>query len=369
MVCPCSVATVAHIALGTTRTLIHRAADVALKERRPLVVVPRETPLTQIHLRRLLELAEAGAVVLPACRASTRGPGRCRTPWTTWSARCSPPWASSRPSSRRGTGPALSTPGAPAGPAGGGTALPVDREPARISAMFAGIAGRYDLMNRLMTLGLDGGWRRLAALEAHVGDGGRALDACCGTGDLTLALARLWPRASVVGLDFTEAMLDGRAGRPPGCGAPGRARRSGSCAATCSSCRSPTASSRRSPSAGACATCPTWAALSPRWRGSRGPAGAWCVLSRRWRRRGRSVRFHDVWMGEVVPRLGRVVTGEPSAYAYLPASVAAFPRAHELAAVMCRAGLTRVRYRRLGLGAVALHVGEVPAEPAVGRPS
>jgi 4-hydroxy-3-polyprenylbenzoate decarboxylase len=60
------VATVAHIALGTTRTLIHRAADVALKERRPLVVVPRETPLTQIHLRRLLELAEAGAVVLPA---------------------------------------------------------------------------------------------------------------------------------------------------------------------------------------------------------------------------------------------------------------------------------------------------------------
>ena len=66
VVCPCSVACAAHIALGTTRTLIHRAADVALKERRPLVVVPRETPLTQIHLRRLLELAEAGAVVLPA---------------------------------------------------------------------------------------------------------------------------------------------------------------------------------------------------------------------------------------------------------------------------------------------------------------
>lgn len=69
VVCPCSLATAAHIALGTTRTLIHRAADVALKERRPLVVVPRETPLTQIHLRRLLELAEAGAVVLPAMPA------------------------------------------------------------------------------------------------------------------------------------------------------------------------------------------------------------------------------------------------------------------------------------------------------------
>ncbi len=75
VVCPCSVATAAHIALGTTRTLIHRAADVALKERRTLVVVPRETPLTQIHLRRLLELAEAGAVVMPAMPAFYSRPG------------------------------------------------------------------------------------------------------------------------------------------------------------------------------------------------------------------------------------------------------------------------------------------------------
>ncbi len=66
VVCPCSMSTAAHLALGTTRTLMHRVGDVALKERRPLVLVPRETPLTQIHLRRLLELAEAGAVVVPA---------------------------------------------------------------------------------------------------------------------------------------------------------------------------------------------------------------------------------------------------------------------------------------------------------------
>jgi len=66
VVCPCSMSTAAHIALGTSRNLIHRAADVALKERRRLVVVPRETPLSPIHLRRLLELSEAGAVVLPA---------------------------------------------------------------------------------------------------------------------------------------------------------------------------------------------------------------------------------------------------------------------------------------------------------------
>jgi len=69
VICPCSLSTVAHVALGTTRNLIHRAGDVAIKERRPFVVVPRETPLSPIHLRRLLELAEAGAVVLPAMPA------------------------------------------------------------------------------------------------------------------------------------------------------------------------------------------------------------------------------------------------------------------------------------------------------------
>jgi 4-hydroxy-3-polyprenylbenzoate decarboxylase len=66
VVCPCSMSTTAHIALGTSRNLIHRVADVAIKERRRLVVVPRETPLSSIHLRRLLELSEAGAVVLAA---------------------------------------------------------------------------------------------------------------------------------------------------------------------------------------------------------------------------------------------------------------------------------------------------------------
>jgi 4-hydroxy-3-polyprenylbenzoate decarboxylase len=69
VVCPCSMSSAAHIALGTSRHLIHRAADVALKERRPLVLVPRETPLSPIHLRRLLEASEAGATIVPAMPA------------------------------------------------------------------------------------------------------------------------------------------------------------------------------------------------------------------------------------------------------------------------------------------------------------
>jgi 4-hydroxy-3-polyprenylbenzoate decarboxylase len=66
VICPCSMGTVAAVALGTSRSLLERAADVTLKERRKLVLVPRETPLSVIHLRNLVAVAEAGAVVLPA---------------------------------------------------------------------------------------------------------------------------------------------------------------------------------------------------------------------------------------------------------------------------------------------------------------
>jgi len=66
VVCPCSMGTVAAIAHGTSRSLIERAADVTLKERRPLILVPRETPLSLVHLRNLTLATEAGAVVLPA---------------------------------------------------------------------------------------------------------------------------------------------------------------------------------------------------------------------------------------------------------------------------------------------------------------
>jgi len=74
VVCPCSMSTVGTLATGAMANLIHRAASVALKERRKLVLVPRETPLSSIHLRGLATLNEAGAVILFAAPGFYHGP-------------------------------------------------------------------------------------------------------------------------------------------------------------------------------------------------------------------------------------------------------------------------------------------------------
>jgi demethylmenaquinone methyltransferase / 2-methoxy-6-polyprenyl-1,4-benzoquinol methylase len=243
-----------------------------------------------------------------------------------------------------------------------GRALPIDRDPRLISAMFAGIVARYDLMNALMTAGLDRRWRRIAGHQAGLTAGDRALDVCCGTGDLAFTLAEVCPACDVVGLDLTPEMLT-RAREK----ASARRRRG-----------------RPTPSAfveGDVLDLPfvddEFAAVTAGWGVRNVPdvGRAFAEMARVTRPGGRVVCLEstrassrvgtwvqDLWMGRAVPLLGRLVSRDASAYAYLPASVEAFPRVGELAAIMAGAGLERVRFRRLGLEAVAIHVGEVARE-------
>lgn len=237
--------------------------------------------------------------------------------------------------------------------------LPVDG----VRQMFDRIAPRYDLLNRLMTAGRDRRWRRLAADVAALPEGGSALDSCTGTGDLALELARrVGPRGSVSALDFSEGMLH-------------RAREK--CAAAAAPVTLLQGDALELPFPDDRFDAATVAfgirnvddldrGIAEMARVVR-PGGRVVILEITTPRRLR--RFFGVWMDRVIPQLGRLVARDRAAYTYLPASVRRFPTAEELAARMADAGLTDVRWRRLGGGIVALHHGTVGDRLEGPRPS
>ena len=228
-------------------------------------------------------------------------------------------------------------------------------DPADVERMFDRIAGPYDLMNHLMTAGLDRRWRALAARESRVGRGATVLDACCGTGDLALELARLVGRSGdVTGLDFSAEMLLRAERKSPG---PDAARVQwvrGDATAMPFDAHSFAAATiafglRNLPD--------PEAGLRELARVVR-PGGRVVCLEITRPEQGVLKGFYSLWFDRGVPALGKVFDRR-GAYSYLPASVRRFPGPELLGEAFHRAGMTAVRYRLLAGGIVALHVGEV----------
>ena len=212
-----------------------------------------------------------------------------------------------------------------------------------VRSMFDGIARVYDPMNRILTAGLDGRWRRRTA-EAVVRAGDRVLDACCGTGDLALADARAG--GTVTGLDFSEPMLD-------------RARRKSASIewiqGDALALPFPDGSfDAVTVGFGVRNVTDLERGLAELRRVLR-PGGRVGILDIT-TPRGVLRLFYSVWFDRLVPLLGKLLPGG-MAYTYLPASVRRFPGAEELAGLIRAAGFEQVVYRLFAGGIVALHTG------------
>lgn len=222
--------------------------------------------------------------------------------------------------------------------------------------MFDRIAGRYDLLNSVMTAGLHHGWRKRATDRAELKPGDAALDVCCGTGDLTLELAsRVAPGGRVVGCDFSEPMLD-------------FAREKASHQAVANA-RFEWADALSLPydehrfdavtvGFGVRNLSDLDLGLTEMRRVLR-PGGRLVILEITQPARPPLSTFFSLWFDRIVPVLGRLA-GDPEAYAYLPESVRSFPSPRRLAEKMDAAGFARIRWTLLAGGIIAIHSGVVP---------
>ena len=215
-----------------------------------------------------------------------------------------------------------------------------------VRSMFDRIAPVYDLMNRLMTAGLDQRWRRLTVRET-VTAGDRVLDACCGTGDLAVA-ARRAGAGEVVGLDFSEPMLE-------------RARRKDDTIEWIQGdlleLPFPDASFDAATVGFGVRNVEDLGRALAELRRVLRPGGRVGILEIT-RPRGPLRIFYRLWFDVLIPLAGKILPGG-KAYTYLPASVRRFPGPGELAALMQEHGFAEARFRRLGGGIVALHTGRV----------
>jgi demethylmenaquinone methyltransferase/2-methoxy-6-polyprenyl-1,4-benzoquinol methylase len=223
----------------------------------------------------------------------------------------------------------------------------------QVNSMFDRVAGKYDLLNSVMTAGLHHRWRERAADRAGLGPGDAALDVCCGTGDLALELAgRVGPQGRVVGCDFSEPMLDLAREKTAERGVEG--------------VRFEWADALELPYDGERFDAVTVGFgarnLADLDRGLREmsrvlrPGGRAVILEITQPARPPLSHFFSLWFDRIVPLLG-AFSSDPEAYSYLPESVRSFPSPRGLAEKMDAAGFDEVRYTVLAGGIIAIHSG------------
>jgi demethylmenaquinone methyltransferase / 2-methoxy-6-polyprenyl-1,4-benzoquinol methylase len=220
-----------------------------------------------------------------------------------------------------------------------------------VREMFDRIARRYDLLNTVMTAGLNRLWNRRVVAAASLNPGGTALDLACGTGSLTRDLARkVGPDGCVLGIDFSREMLRAARTRLT----PGVAYRLGDATDLEGV---PSDSFDAATIAYGARNIPDLDALFSEMARALKPGGVAVCLEIARPTGGMSSRFYGLWFDRIVPKLGGLISGDASAYAYLPESVKEFVAPDELADIIGRSGLQNVTWRRLAGGIITLHRG------------
>lgn len=222
-----------------------------------------------------------------------------------------------------------------------------------VRRMFTEIAPRYDLLNRLLSFNIDRVWRRhaLRALHWERAPDGVYIDLCAGTMDVGAGLARQRGfRGAVVAADFAEAMLRAGVRKAPVRLSPVVADALALPVASASVDGAVVAFGLRN-------LADFDAGLAEAYRVLR-PGRRFVILEFNTPRSAVIRAVYNFYFRVLLPRIGRLVSGHPTAYAYLPESVAHFPGPTELAERMAGAGFRNVEFRALTFGIAVVHAGE-----------
>jgi demethylmenaquinone methyltransferase/2-methoxy-6-polyprenyl-1,4-benzoquinol methylase len=228
-----------------------------------------------------------------------------------------------------------------------------DKTPSRIAGMFDAIAPRYDLLNHVLSAGLDRRWRDIAVDALALGNGARVLDLCTGTGDLALATVRRASNASVVGVDFAGEMLRLGAAKVHAASLDSRIRLVRGDAASIpvgtSSCDAATIAF------GIRNVAEPERALREIARVLR-PGGRLAILEFGQPRIPGIRTLYSWYFRYLLPLVGRMISKHQSAYSYLPASVGTFPPPAEFSSTLAATGFSQVQAVPLTFGIVYLFV-------------